>query len=135
MIGVGKRGECYLTAFIVIIVLFSLLTASLTISKVVKGLRAHKNRTLQRKAVLAGGMSAQAVINSIRQTNVQVDDQPEVLLDLTVTKQDGEVVHTVVKTAIQIVNIPAFQKGNIIEVKYLTVDDTQQFEVVGAYLP
>ena len=124
-----------LTSIIVIIAIFSLLTTSITFAIVFKGLRAHKKRNLQRKAILAGGTSAQAVINSIQQTNAQVDDQPEVLLDLTVTKQDGEIIHTVVKTVIQIVNIPAFQKGCVIEVKYMTIDNEQKFEVVGAYVP
>lgn len=124
-----------MTALIVIIAISSLLTASLTIAKVVKEVRARNTKRLQRQEILAGGTSAQAVINSIQQTNVQVDDQPEVLLDLTVTKQDGEVVHTVVRTVIQIVNIPVFQKGNVVEVKYMTIDNEQKFEVVDAYVP
>ena len=124
-----------MTTLIVIIAISSLLTASLTIAKVVKGVRARNTKRLQRKEILARGTSAQAVINSIQQTNVQVDDQPEVLLDLTVTKQDGEVVHTVVRTVIQIVNIPVFQKGNVVEVKYMTIDNEQKFEVVDAYVP
>ncbi|MFE0558743.1 hypothetical protein ACFW1P_22760 [Paenibacillus sp. NPDC058910] len=86
-------------------------------------------------AILTGGMSAQAKINSIQQTNVQVDNQPEVLLDLSVTKPNGETIHTVVRTVIPIVNIPAFQKGNIIEVKHMTIDNELKFEVVGAYVP
>ncbi|CAH0119715.1 MULTISPECIES: hypothetical protein [unclassified Paenibacillus] len=118
-----------------ILIICSLLTASLTIAFMVKGMRARKKAYLQRKAILAGGASAQAVINSIRQTNVQIDNQPEVMLDLTVTKQDGEVIHTVVKTVIPIVNIPAFQKGNIVEVKHMTIDNEQRFEVVGSYMP
>ncbi|MEY9094476.1 hypothetical protein [Paenibacillus sp. RC84] len=124
-----------MTALIVILVLFSLITASVTITIVVRMLRAHNKQRLQSKTILTEGTSAQAVINSIRQTNVTVDDQPEVLLDLTVTKQDGKVVHTLVKTVIQIVNVPAFQKGNVVEVKYMTIDNEQKFEVVGTYMP
>lgn len=89
----------------------------------------------QRKAILASGASAEAVIHSIQQTNAQLDDQPEVLLDLTVTKQNGEVIRTELKTVIPIVHIPAFQKGNTIEVKYMTIDSEEKFEVVGAYVP
>ncbi|MEJ8545314.1 hypothetical protein [Brevibacillus borstelensis] len=123
-----------MTALLVIIVICSLLTASWMIATVVKRVRARNKRYLQRKAILAGGTSAQAVINSIQQTNVQVDDQPEVLLDLTVTKQNGEVIHTVVRIVIPIVTIPSFQKGNVVEVKYMTIDNEQKFEVVGAYV-
>ncbi len=119
----------------VMIVIFSLFTASLTITAVAKMLRAQKKRTQERRTILTDGATAQAVINSIRQTNAQVDDQPVVLLDLTVTKPDGEVVHTTVRTAIQIVNIPSFQKGCAIEVKYLTLGGEPKFEVVGAYVP
>jgi hypothetical protein len=102
---------------------------------VVRKVRTQHQKQSQCKAVLAGGTSTQAVINSIQQTNAQLDDQPEVLLDLTVTKPDGEVIHTVVRTVIPIVHIPAFQKGNVVEVKYMTINNEQTFEVVGAYVP
>ncbi|ULL13845.1 hypothetical protein DVH26_04925 [Paenibacillus sp. H1-7] len=118
-----------------IIVIFSLCTTLLTIIMLVRGLRDRREQNLQRKAILEGGISAQAVINSIQQTNVQVDDQPEVLLDLTVTMQNDTILHTVVKTVIPIIHIPAFQKGNVIEVKYMTINNEQRFEVVDAYLP
>ncbi|WP_410770299.1 hypothetical protein [Fontibacillus sp. BL9] len=118
-----------------IIGIFSLLTTSVTIILVVKTIGTQKKRFSERKEILAEGTPAQAVINSIQQTNAQLDDQPEVLLELTVTKPDGEVVHTVVRTVIQIVNIPAFQKGKVVEVRYKTIGNEQKFEVVGAYIP
>ncbi|WP_103104989.1 hypothetical protein [Brevibacillus reuszeri] len=124
-----------MTTIIVVIVICSLLSASLTLTFVFRTLRTQKQKQSQRRTILTEGTSAQAVINSIQQTNVRIDDNPEVLLDLTVTKQDGLVLHTVVKTVIPIVHIPAFQKGNTVEVKYMTIDDEQKFEVVGAYVP
>ncbi|MGW9124966.1 hypothetical protein ACWGPW_08190 [Paenibacillus chitinolyticus] len=124
-----------MTALIVILFIFSLITASVATTIVVLMLRTRSKQRLQSKTILTEGTSAQAVINSIRQTNVQVDDQPEVLLDLTVTQQDGKVVHALVKAVIQIVNIPAFQKGSVIEVKYMTIDNEQKFAVVGSYMP
>ena len=122
-----------MTVLIVILVISSLITTSITIATIRKGLKERNKQISQRKQILAGGTSAQAVINSIKQTNAQVDDQPEVLLDLTVTMQDGSVIQTVVKTVIQIVNIPMFQKGNVIEVKHMTIDNEHKFEVVEAY--
>jgi len=101
-----------LTTIIVVIVICSLLTASLTITFALRTLRTQKQKQSQRRTILVEGTSAQAVINSIQQTNGRMDDNPEVLLDLTVTKQDGHVLQTVVKTVIPIVHIPAFQKGN-----------------------
>lgn len=124
-----------MTTIIVVIVICSLLSASLTLTFVFRTLRTQKQKQSQRRTILTEGTSAQAVINSIQQTNVRIDDNPEVLLDLTVTKQDGLVLHTVVKTVIPIVHIPAFQKGNTVEVKYMTIDDEQKFEVVGASVP
>ena len=124
-----------MTTIIVVIVICSLLTASLTITFALRTLRTQKQKQSQRRTILAEGTSAQAVINSIQQTNGRMDDNPEVLLDLTVTKQDGHVLQTVVKTVIPIVHIPAFQKGNTVEVKYMTIDNEQKFEVVGAYVP
>ncbi|MBQ4901343.1 hypothetical protein KB559_21090 [Paenibacillus sp. Marseille-P2973] len=118
-----------------IIGIFSFITMVVTIILVTKTLGTQRKRFSERKEILAEGTTAQAVINSIRQTNRTVGDQPEVLLDLTVTKPDGEVVHTVLKTVIQIVNIPAFQKGKVVEVKYKTIGNEQKFEVVDAYLP
>jgi cell division protein FtsX len=124
-----------ITVILVLSITLTLFTTTFIIVILVKQLRARNKRNLQRKTILAGGMSAQAKINSIQQTNVQVDNQPEVLLDLSVTKPNGEIIHTVVKTVIPIVNIPAFQKGNIIEVKHMTIDNELKFEVVGAYVP
>lgn len=118
-----------------IIGIFSFITMVVTIILVTKTIGTQRKRSSERKEILAEGTTAQAVINSIRQTNRTVGDQPEVLLDLTVTKPDGEVVHTVLKTVIQIVNIPAFQKGKVVEVKYKTIGNEQKFEVVDAYLP
>ncbi|MGO4788605.1 MULTISPECIES: hypothetical protein [Paenibacillus] len=124
-----------ITVILVLSITLTLFTTSFIIVILVKQLRARNKRNTQRKAILTGGMSAQAKINSIQQTNVQVDNQPEVLLDLSVTKPNGETIHTVVRTVIPIVNIPAFQKGNIIEVKHMTIDNELKFEVVGAYVP
>ncbi|CAG7643076.1 hypothetical protein PAESOLCIP111_04418 [Paenibacillus solanacearum] len=124
-----------MSLIIAMIIICSVITTFLTIAIVVRELRSRSRKLSQRKAILDGGTSAQAVINSIRSTNAQLDDQPEVLLDLTVTKQDGAVIHTVVRTVIPIVHIPAFQAGQVIEVKYMTIDNEPKFEVVGAYVP
>ncbi|MDF2661186.1 MAG: hypothetical protein K0Q94_3977, partial [Paenibacillus sp.] len=44
-------------------------------------------------------------------TNSRLDEQPVVLLDLTLTKENGEIVNAVIRTAIPVVHIPDFQKG------------------------
>lgn len=123
------------TTIVVIIVIVALLTSSITITQVVQNVRAGKKEISQRKTILENGSPAQATINSIRQTNAQLDDQPEVLLDLTVVKSDGEVFHTVVRTVIPIISVPSFQKGSVIEVRYITVNNELKVEVEGAYFP
>lgn len=124
-----------MTTVVMMIIIFSLLTATLTLTFAIKTVTSQRKGLLQRKAILTSGTSAQAVINSIQQTNAQLDNQPEVLLDLTVTKPDGESHHTIVKTFIPIVNIPSFQKGCVVEVKYMTIAGEPKYEVVGAYVP
>ncbi|MDF2661015.1 MAG: hypothetical protein K0Q94_3806, partial [Paenibacillus sp.] len=68
-------------------------------------------------------------------TNSRLDEQPVVLLDLTLTKENGEIVNAVIRTAIPVVHIPDFQKGNQIEVKYMVQDNQLLIEPVGSYLP
>ncbi|GAA0379919.1 hypothetical protein [Bacillus horti] len=120
---------------VVIAILFILLVTVALIAGVIKSIEGNNQKYVQSKEVLEKGTSAQATINSIEQTNVRVDEQPQILLDLTVTKKDGELHHMIHKTIIPIAKIPEFQKGNIVEVKYLTIDNKQKFEVVGAYIP
>lgn len=123
------------TTIVVIFITVSLLTSSLTIALVVQNVRAGKAKISQRRTILENGIPAQATINSIEQTNVQLDDQPEVLIDLTVVKSDGEAFHAMVRTVIPIINIPSFQKGSVIEVRYMTVNNELNVEVEGAYFP
>lgn len=126
-----KRMMIFLAALTVI----SLITTTLIIVLVVKMLRSRNQRFKQQKMVLAEGTLAQAVIQSIQQTNAQLDDQPEVLLHLAVSEPEGNVVPAEVKAVIPIISIPAFQKGNTIEVKYMTIGGERRYEVVGAYIP
>ncbi|MFF2889341.1 hypothetical protein [Paenibacillus sp. NPDC057967] len=124
-----------MTIFFTALAVMSLITATITIVLVVKLVRSNSQRYKQKKMILAEGTTAQAVIKSIQQTNAQVDNQPEVLLHLEVTKPDGEVVHTEVKAVIPIISIPSFQKGSVIEVKFMMIGQERRYEVVGAYLP
>ncbi|RJX37128.1 hypothetical protein D3P09_24785 [Paenibacillus pinisoli] len=121
--------------FLAALTVMSLITATIVIVIVVRMLRSRGQRFKQQKMILAEGTMAQAVIQSIHQTNAQLDDQPEVLLSLAVSEPEGNVVPAEVKTVIPIISIPAFQKGNTIEVKYMTIGGERRYEVVGAYVP
>lgn len=120
---------------IIALVSISILTASITLVRAIKLIRANKAELNTRKQILTEGINALATINSIRQTSSRLDEQPIVLLDLTLTQKNGELVNTVVKTAIPVVHIPIFQKGNQIEVKYMVKGNQLLVEPVDSYLP
>jgi hypothetical protein len=96
---------------IIALVVLSILTASITMVRAMKLIRSNKAELNKRKQILTNGIDARATINSIRQTNSRLDEQPVVLLDLTLTKENGEIVNAVIRTAIPVVHIPDFQKG------------------------
>lgn len=123
------------TTIIVLMIAVSTVTASVMLYKAVATVRSNNEQLRRQKAVLADGIPAKAVVNSIRQTSSSLGGQPIVLLDLIVTKQDGTNFRTVVRTAIPIVHIPDFQKGCIIDVKYVTTEHEIQVEAEGAYAP
>lgn len=123
------------TKIIIALVGLSILTASITMFGALKLIRTNKAELNKRKQILTNGIDARATINSIRQTNSRLDEQPVVLLDLTLTKENGEIVNAVIRTAIPVVHIPDFQKGNQIEVKYMVQDNQLLIEPVGSYLP
>ncbi|MCS7459353.1 hypothetical protein N0M98_04305 [Paenibacillus doosanensis] len=120
---------------VIIIVGFSLLTTAITLFTVFLTLRNARGERQKKKDILANGISASAIIRSIEQTSSQLDDQPIVLLSLTVTRENGDTFDTVIKTAIPIISIPQFQPGRTIEVKYITEEGRLLVEAVGAYIP
>ena len=87
------------------------------------------------KHILRTGKSASAIVNSIRQTASQINDQPEVYLNLTITTENGETFHKIIKTVIPVVNVPQFQQGRKIRVKYIEQAGEREVAVEGAYLP
>lgn len=118
-----------------ILVVISLFTTTFTVTKVVSAHRSHKDKMRLTKQIMDNGKPAEAIVNFIRQTQSKLDDQPEVILDLTVTKDNGEVFHAAVKTFIPLILIPQFQKGKIIQVKYVEQEDQRKVAVEDAYLP
>ncbi|WP_274653911.1 hypothetical protein [Paenibacillus humicola] len=123
------------TAIIILIAAGLTVSTAVTLIRAIGTVRRNRDELREKRAILKEGIAATAVINSIEQTYATLGGQPIVLLDLTVTKDEGELLHTVVETAIPIVHIPHFQKGSQIEVKYMTVNNEVKVEVVGAYVP
>ncbi len=87
------------------------------------------------KALLEDGISARAMVMSITPTNVQLDDQPVVILELDVSLPYGSTERVAVRTAIHVANVPLYQPGNEIDVKYKEMPGGLRVAVAGAYLP
>ncbi|MEK5233993.1 hypothetical protein MHB42_20105 [Lysinibacillus sp. FSL K6-0232] len=124
-----------MTYIIIILVICSLISGAFIITSVVKQINASKQVFQQQKEILDEGTPAKAVVNAIEHTNAMIGNHPKVVLDLTVTLPNGEMTNTIIKTAIPIVHIPSFQKGEVIDVKYKTVNGQLKFEVVDSYSP
>lgn len=87
------------------------------------------------KSVLADGIPATAFVKSIHPTNTMLDDAPIVILELDVRLPNGEIKPAAVRTAIQVVHLPAHQPGSEIAVKYKKGLNGLIVAVEGAYLP
>lgn len=127
--------ETSTTLIIVIVSSISVITANITLYIVLKSLRSSRNDLRERREILSRGKPANALINSIQQTSTDMNNQPQVLLELTVTSEAGDTWNTVIKTFIPIVHIPEFQAGKTIDVKYLTIGNQLKVEAVKAYQP
>ncbi|NMI03758.1 hypothetical protein HF638_07200 [Paenibacillus sp. SZ31] len=123
-----------LITFVAVIV-FMLITGTITTIMVFKLQRSNKEKHHLRKSILMDGIPAEAIIHDIVQTSSSRDGRPGVRLDLTVTQVDGRTFPTIVETYIPITHIPHFQKGNIINVKYITMGNERKVEVEDAYVP
>ena len=97
---------------IVAIIVFGLITGTITTIMAFKLLRNNKEKQHHRKSILMDGIPTEAIIHDIVQTSSSMDGRPGVRLDLTVTQVDGRTFPTIVETYIPITHIPHFQKGN-----------------------
>ncbi|WFR61384.1 hypothetical protein P9222_23430 [Paenibacillus amylolyticus] len=119
----------------VAIIIFGLITGIITTIMVFKLLRNNKEKYHLRKSILMDGIPAEAIIHDIVQTSSSMDGMPGVRLDLTVTQVDGRTFPSIVETYIPITHIPHFQKGNMINVRYMTMGNERKVEVEDAYIP
>ncbi|WP_458126749.1 hypothetical protein [Paenibacillus sp. Z3-2] len=122
-----------LITFVAIIV-FGLITGTITTLMAFKLLRNNKEKHHLRKSILMDGIPVEAIIHDIVQTSSSMDGRPGVRLDLTVTQVDGRTFPTIIETYIPITHIPHFQKGNIINVRYIAKGNERKVEVEDAYI-
>ncbi|MCP1184128.1 hypothetical protein [Paenibacillus sp. 1781tsa1] len=116
-------------------IFFGLITGTIATIMIFKQLRNTKKKQHLRKSILMDGIPAEAIIHDIVQTSSSMDGRPGVRLDLTVTQVDGRTFPTIVETYIPITHIPHFQKGNMINVRYVTMGNERKVEVEDAYAP
>jgi len=77
------------------------------------------------RSVLQNGIPAQATIVGVRQTGVQVNDQPQVVFTLEVQPPGGAVYQAETKAIVPIVAIPQVQPGAQVPVKIHPTDPTK----------
>lgn len=119
----------------IVIVVFGLTTGLILVLNVTKRLRTGQEKMENKKEILKFGMPAEAIIQDIAETSSSMDGRPGVRLDLLVTQEDGQTFQTILKTYIPIIHVPKFQRGSVIDVKYIEDGAVKKVEVVDAYIP
>lgn len=123
------------TALIILWIVIAMITSSLTFLFVFRKLRQQRETLHTRRDILAEGIQAKALIQAVRQTSSTMDDRPGIELDLMVTEPSGHSFPATVRTFISVIDIPRFQQGAWIDVKYKMTGNDRKVEVEGAYLP
>lgn len=83
------------------------------------------------KYILKNGVPAEAIVSSIRQTNMEVNGHPEVFIGLTIPREHAEPYRTIIKAVIYMVNIPQYQPGRRVNVKVLNTNGRIKVAIEG----
>ncbi len=89
----------------------------------------QSNREIKR--IRKNGEPAEAVVNSIRQTNSEINGHPEVYIGLTIPREEAEPYRTIIKTVIYMVNIHQYQPGRKVKVMVLEEDGKLKVAIDG----
>jgi hypothetical protein len=103
---------------IVIVILISLPICFLAFMVIRQSFQANR----EIKHILKNGISAEATVSSLRQTNTKINGHPEVYIGLTIPREHAEPYRTIIKAVIYIVNIPQYEPGRKVKVKMLETD-------------
>ncbi|MDN4605203.1 hypothetical protein P5G61_28530 [Paenibacillus sp. F6_3S_P_1C] len=120
---------------VIAVIGFGVLTGAIILITVFKLVHTAKKKQQLRKNILMDGTPAEAIIHDIIQTSSSMDGRPGVRMDLTVTQVDGSTFPATVETFIPVTHISQFQKGNIINVRYIVDGNERKVEVEDAYVP
>lgn len=74
--------------------------------------------SMKRQKLMQSGVSANAQITSVWQTGMYVNEQPQIGIKLMVTPQNGQPFEAETKMVVSMIQIPQFQPGQMVEVKY-----------------
>ncbi|MDK8190971.1 hypothetical protein QP794_12825 [Paenibacillus sp. UMB7766-LJ446] len=120
---------------VIAVIGFGVLTGAIILITVFKLVHSAKKKQQLRKNILMDGTPAEAIIHDIIQTSSSMDGRPGVRMELTVTQVDGSTFPATVETFIPVTHIAHFQKGNVINVRYIIDGIEPKVEVEDAYIP
>lgn len=83
---------------------------------------------------MKNGMPFDATVNSLRQTNTEVNGHPEVFIGLTIPREHADPYRTIIKTVISIVNIPQYEPGRKVKVKVLETNGKIKVALEGVHV-
>ncbi len=101
------------------------LSIALTIGITIFARRLINKTAGPNRGVLQDGIPARAKIVGVRQTGVMLNNQPQILFDLEVQPSGSAPYHAQTKAIIPLINIPQFQPGAEVPVKFHPTDPTQ----------
>ncbi|WP_010268764.1 hypothetical protein [Paenibacillus senegalensis] len=107
-----------------------------TLPLIIKSVKLMKDSlsTMQQDAdLMAIGTEAEAVVQAVTETNTTYNQNPQVILDLKVFKENGETFTTRVKTIVPTVNLPQYKAGSKVMVRYVEENGEKRVAVLGAY--
>jgi hypothetical protein len=90
--------------------------------------------TREIKFILKYGESFDATVNSIQQTNTEINGHPEVFIGLTIPREHADPYRAIIKTVIYMVNIPQYQPGHKVKVKVLETNGKIKVALEGAHV-
>jgi hypothetical protein len=90
--------------------------------------------TREIKFILKYGESYDATVNSIQQTNTEINGHPEVFIGLTIPREHADPYRAIIKTVIYMVNIPQYQPGHKVKVKVLETNGKIKVALEGAHV-
>lgn len=111
--------------WLILMIIFAVGAALFFISGVIAGKLAYKQ-------IVKNGQDAEAKILALKDTGTRINDNPLVNISLEVQPPNLPSFFTETRTTVSILELPLFQPGKIVRVKY--IPGTEKVAIVGAKL-